>query len=427
MRVLFDISALGAGRAVPLYRSGIFRYVQHIAAGLATTDEAESVFCAGTAGLTVWERFSNLCAALDYWHSDDTLRAVPFSQNRIIKSLVGVVSSVGWQSASPLLRAFRSAVVQRVLEHNLSRLMEHALHEVDIFHSPYYALPTLKTSMRGLRRFLTVHDLLPVLHPEYFEPGADSHFKALLGSVGPADWVLCNSESTRNDLCACIPALDRSRAFVTLLAADPGLFYRCDDEEKRAEARQRYKIPEGPYVLSVCTIEPRKNLDHLVECFFDLVRQENLADLHLILVGSVGWKNQKVFDQIIHGGDARSRIILTGYIRNEDMAAIYSSALMFVYPSLYEGFGLPPLEAMQCGVPVITSNTSSLPEVVGDAGILVNPRDHDQLCSSMLEVYQSSSLRAALSAASLTRARQFSWQRCLSQTIDAYKKAAVTN
>jgi glycosyltransferase involved in cell wall biosynthesis len=119
----------------------------------------------------------------------------------------------------------------------------------------------------------------------------------------------------------------------------------------------------------------------------------------------------------------RDRIVMTGYVAEDDLAPLYSGALAFVYPSLYEGFGLPPLEAMQCGTPVITSNTSSLPEVVGDAGIMVDPLDQDALCDALSRVHGSAALRRELSRRSLARARQFSWERCIDQTLAAYRTA----
>ena len=142
-----------------------------------------------------------------------------------------------------------------------------------------------------------------------------------------------------------------------------------------------------------------------------------------MLVGTQGWDYNDIFEEIFKHEDIKKRIIITGYIPDEDLAALYSGALAFVYPSFYEGFGLPHLEAMQCGVPVITSNTCSLPEVVGDAGIMVDPTDADALCHSMLEIYNKSSLREAMSLKSIERAKQFSWEKCTQETLAAYKTA----
>ena len=117
----------------------------------------------------------------------------------------------------------------------------------------------------------------------------------------------------------------------------------------------------------------------------------------------------------------RHRIVITGYVPDEDLAALYSGAMVFVYPSFYEGFGLPPLEAMQCGVPVIVSNTSSLPEVVGDAGILVDPKDGDAICQGILNIYRDNILKMQMTANSLKNAERFSWKRCAEETLAAYR------
>lgn len=175
--------------------------------------------------------------------------------------------------------------------------------------------------------------------------------------------------------------------------------------------------------MSLNTLEPRKNLGHLIQCFRKLVYQEKINDLYLVLAGGKGWLYNKLFEEIYRCEALKDRVIVTGYVADEDLAALYSDALAFVYTSFYEGFGLPPLEAMQCGVPVITSNTSSLPEVVGDAGIMVAPTDADMLCHSMLALYTKSSLREAMSLKSLERAKQFSWEKCTQETLAAYKFA----
>ncbi len=137
----------------------------------------------------------------------------------------------------------------------------------------------------------------------------------------------------------------------------------------------------------------------------------------------MGWNYDKIFETLESCNSLKDSIILTGYVADEDLAALYSGALAFVYPSFYEGFGLPPLEAMQCGVPVITSNTSSFPEIVKDAGIMVDPTDTDAICSSILEIYRDPSLRKTMSQKSLERASFFSWDNCTRGTIAAYKAA----
>ena len=191
------------------------------------------------------------------------------------------------------------------------------------------------------------------------------------------------------------------------------------------QVRKKFGIPNGPYILSLSTLEPRKNIAQTIRCFVRLLEQEKIDDLSLVLVGSKGWDYDSIFEEIAASPKIRDRIIVTGYAADEDLAPLYSGATMFVYPSFYEGFGLPPLEAMQCGVPVITSNTSSLPEVVGEAGIMVDPHDADELSQAMLKIYNSTDARQRMSLESLEQAQKFSWKRCAEQTIDTYKAAVA--
>jgi glycosyltransferase involved in cell wall biosynthesis len=246
--------------------------------------------------------------------------------------------------------------------------------------------------------------------------------RKVFASLGREDWALCVSQSTKNDLCEHF-RIDGSRAFVTPLAAAPEIFHPCTDSDWICAVRWKYGIPAAPYYLSLNTLEPRKNMRHAITSFARLLREQNLPDLNYVLVGAKGWGYEPILKAIEEAGSIGERIICVGYVDEEDLAPLYSGALGFVYPSLYEGFGLPPLEAMQCGVPVITSNTSSLPEVVGNAGIMVDPYDEDELSQSMWEIYRNAPLRAQMQAKSIARAAEFSWDRCIAETVAAYRTA----
>jgi glycosyltransferase involved in cell wall biosynthesis len=300
--------------------------------------------------------------------------------------------------------------------------VEH-LARADIYHSPFHPLPKNAKQLPELKRFLTVSDLIAILYPEYFDTTVRRWMVDIINSLGTEEFVLCISQQTKNDLCNHRRDLDPERIFITHLAASD-LFHRRDDETRRAQVREKYNIPqEGPYFLSLSTMERRKNVEQVIKCFSRLVHEEGIKDLRLVLVGAQGLGYEGILNAIASFDIPRDSIVLTGYVADEDLAALYSGASGFIYLSLYEGFGLPPLEAMQCGTPVITSNTSSLPEVVGEAGIMVDPTDEDAICQSLLDVYRDAGLRAQMSRDSLDRARQFSWDRCVRETIAAYKTA----
>jgi glycosyltransferase involved in cell wall biosynthesis len=296
------------------------------------------------------------------------------------------------------------------------------LQQAQIYHSPFEKFPLEVKKSRHLKKFLTVYDLIPILYPHFFDFNEDSIVKDAISSLDSESWVLSISHATKNDLCNYSTAINPDKVIVTHLAASNS-FYPFDDQQKSQEICQKYNIPDAPYILSLSTLEPRKNIDHTIHCFLKLVQQEKLSDLNLVLVGTKGWNYDKIFAEISNNSHLEDRIIVTGYVADEDLAPLYSGALAFVYPSFYEGFGLPPLEAMQCGVPVITSNTSSLPEVVGDAGIMLDPKDEDSLCHSLLNLYNDENLRASMAEQSLKQAKKFSWEKCTQETINAYKIA----
>ncbi|MBD2121669.1 glycosyltransferase family 1 protein [Trichocoleus sp. FACHB-262] len=430
MKVLYDISVLGAGYYHPRARTGIFRVVENIAYGLASSKECDLSFCAG-------ESFQQLNCSLDYLKFSSLFKEISLPETDIIKIKRGLdtkicdlnleISNIGNEAQIRLLylkiwRKLLYSIDKIVGDKSNYLICPKSLEQTDIFHSPFYPIPEQARQRKNKYVFLTVYDLIPIMFPQFFEFDEDHLLNKILDSLDPESWVICISDSTKNDLCNKFPEIDPLRVFVTPLAASE-LFYPCNDPEQISSIRKKYNLPEAPYILSLSTLEPRKNIDHTIRCFVKLSQQEHIKDLYLVLVGTKGWDYSKIFDEISHHQYLKDRIIVTGYVADEDLAALYSGAIAFVYPSFYEGFGLPPLEAMQCGVPVITSNTSSLPEVVGDAGIMVSPTDADALCQSMLEIYNNPSLRETMSLSSIERSKQFSWEKCTQETINAYKTA----
>jgi glycosyltransferase involved in cell wall biosynthesis len=295
------------------------------------------------------------------------------------------------------------------------------LDDADIYHSPVFAIPQEVRKSNVKQVFITSYDIIALLYPQYFEKDTIDMVKSIVNSITRDTWVLCISEATRNDLLNYLKdKIDPKKTVVTELAASEN-FYRSLNKDHNKQIRIKYNIPECPYILSLCTLEPRKNIESVIKGFVRIVQQENIPDLNLVLGGAKGWLFDKIFDELEASSTIKERIIVTGYLADDDLASVYSDALAFVYPSFYEGFGLPPLEAMQCGTPVITSNTSSLPEVVGDAGIMVEPTDLDALCQAMLTIYKNSSVREQMVQKSLERASKFSWERCAGETLKAYK------
>ncbi len=306
----------------------------------------------------------------------------------------------------------------------LERIDERVLSEMDVYHSPFLPVPAVIKRHPRVKRFTTVYDVIALTHPQFFVPGVISMMRRLINSFDATDHVLCISEATRIALLEHAPKLDSSRVGVTPLAAGSA-FYPETDPERIAAVRRRVGLPpSAPYFLSLCTLEPRKNLEMVVRCFARLKQEGSVdSETRLVLVGNLGWKTEKLFSSLEEARACRDSILLTGFVPDEDLAALYSGALAFVYLSWLEGFGLPPLEAMQCGVPVICSNTSSLPEVVGDAGISLAPDDSDGVAAAMADLAADAGRRRELSARALVRARLFSWERFVRQNFDAYRRA----
>lgn len=293
----------------------------------------------------------------------------------------------------------------------------------DLFHCPHIDLPD-RGITGGLPCVITVYDLIPAIRPDFVGPERANRFKNRLARIDiNSDWVICISERTRQDFCD-YTGMSPDRCFVAPLAVGP-VFRPIVDPDAIIASRRRYGIPEGNYFLTLGAPQPRKNIAHLIRSFFRLREESNRSDVYLVIAGSKdqGWMYDEIFATAGNSNKHRSNVIFTGYVSDEDLPALYSGAVAFVFPSLYEGFGMPPLEAMACGAPVISSNSSSLPEVVGNAGLMVDPHDEDALCQAMLDVYSDDSLRQDMSLRGMERARSFTWQKWADQTVAVYQAA----
>lgn len=298
-------------------------------------------------------------------------------------------------------------------------LFENLFKDAEIFHSFYYPINKELNKYPHLKKLVTIHDLIPILFP-------DLHFtsdliKEIIASIGKDGYAVCVSENTKKDLLNYAPYLNPNHVFVNLLAASDELFYVCKDQMKFQSIKQKYNLPEK-YFLSLGTLEPRKNVDHVIRTFLKLIKTEKIDDLSLVLVGSKGWDYDRIFNEYENAEEFKDRIIFTGRVPDEDLASLYSNAHSFYYMSLYEGFGLPPLEAMQCGVPTVTSNTSSLPEVVGEGGITLEPKDEKALHQTMLNLYVDENFRQMYSEKGLQQSKKFSWELSAERQIEIYKK-----
>lgn len=269
--------------------------------------------------------------------------------------------------------------------------------------STYYPIPDW-VHLSDIPACLIVHDLIPLRHPEWFPTDMNQYqLRSTIDSVTEKDKVICVSEYTKKDFLYYQPDFPQDSVFVAYEAA-ADIFRPTPLSEELA---QRLNIQKDSFILSVCTLEKRKNLQMVVDAY-SLLLQNGQAMPKLVLTGAKGWKTGDLFDKIERiNGQYPDSIVITGYISDEELAALYSNCRVFVYPSLYEGFGLPPLEAMQCGARVITSSVTSLPEVVGEIGITVSPTDIEDM-KQALHTAISSPYNSELS---INHASRFSWQK----------------
>jgi len=290
---------------------------------------------------------------------------------------------------------------------------------IDLFHSPDFVLPPV----RRTPALLTVHDLSFLRVPECFVPGFRGYLEgAVSRGVRRADHILADSESTRSDLIE-LMAVSPDRTTVVY----PGIearFTRIEDAKALARVRRRYQLP-GRFVLGLGTLQPRKNFEGLIHAFGQLVgggsRRQELADLHLVICGGQGWLSEGLPDWATHHG-LSERVHFPGYVRDEDLPALYSLASVFAFPSFYEGFGLPVLEAMACGTPVVAANNSSLPEVVGEAGLLVDAGSADQLAHALHRLLTESDLAVELTSRGRAHAAKFTWERAATELRGLYAR-----
>lgn len=287
---------------------------------------------------------------------------------------------------------------------------------VDLLHSLHYTRPLVLPCAS----VVTFHDMTFFLFPHLHTRSKRLFFpRAILYSARKADALVAISESTRQDAIRLL-GIPPHKIFTTPLGVSPD--YRPVSEASLLEeVRRRYRLPEK-FILYVGLVEPRKNLPLLLKAYKSLTRQRQ--DYPLVIVGRFGWMYEQVIRQI-DLLELKEKVHFAGYVPAQDLPIVYNLADVFVYPSLYEGFGLPPLEAMACGTPVITTAVSSMPEHVGEAGILVPAQDEQALSQAILAVLGDQALREQLAILGPRQAARFTWKRTAQETLRVYQQLST--
>jgi len=285
--------------------------------------------------------------------------------------------------------------------------------KVDILHQPCFSLPLFY----GGKIVATIHDLIAVKYGEDIPFFSRMYFSKWMPlTYKKADAIISISEHTKRDIIKYF-RIPEEKITVIYEAANAS-YKKIDDQKGIGDVRKKYQTGDK-YLLHIGTLNPRKNLLFLVDVFSEVIKKHK--DYNLVIVGKEGWYFDQLYEKV-KKLDLKNKIRFTGYIDEKDKAYLYNGASLFVFPSLYEGFGLPPLEAMSCGIPVISSKTSSMPEVVGDAGILLSPNDKKSWIKNINNVLSDKKLQKQMSEKSLERAKYFSWEKCAKQTLKVYER-----
>ncbi|MFH1671371.1 MAG: glycosyltransferase family 1 protein [Candidatus Portnoybacteria bacterium] len=288
------------------------------------------------------------------------------------------------------------------------------LGQTDTYFNPHFFVSPVSSKCR---KVMTFHDLSFVHHPEFFSWRKRLWQRFLMKTkeeAKKADKIIAVSESTKNDL---INLYQIKEEKIKVIYSGVGEQFRpIDDKRKKEEIREKYNLPDS-FILYFGTIEPRKNIIGLVKAF-ELIRKK--YSIRLVIAGTKGWLFKDVF-RAVRKSRYRKDIAFTGFVQEEDKPILYNLAQVFVYPSFFEGFGFPPLEAMACGAPTIVSNNSSLPEVVGNGAIMIDPNNIDELAWATEMALGDSNLRKQLIKRGLIQANNFSWDKCARETLEVLK------
>ncbi len=373
MKIGFDISA----QSLP--RSGIGQYQVHLLRALLSIDQ-DNFYHFYAFNLRNRQRFDDIQFPFDNYK----LNVIPIPQRLI---------TLWWMM-------FSRPSLERVAG------------ECDLYHVSEICIQPA----RKAKTVAMVHDLTTLLFPEHHVKSNVFLHNQRFKRIKRVDGILTNSQATKADI---VKHLDihPDKIFVTHLGADRR-FHQMEKEDVYP-ILQKYSLTK-PYILFVGTLEPRKNVETLIRAFNQLKQVHNIPH-ELVLVGQKGWLYRSILEAI-ESSPFKSDIRQVDYVPDSDVPALMNGAEVFAYPSFYEGFGLPVLEAMQCGVPVVTSNISSLPEVGGEACLYIHPESADELSETLYKVIRDKSFQKTLSEKGICRAKQFSWEKCAEKTLKAYQE-----
>jgi len=284
---------------------------------------------------------------------------------------------------------------------------------VDVFHQPNF----ISARKGSFKKIVTIHDLSTKIYPEQKPFNARWYYNMYVSNtIRKADIIMAVSENTKKDIIK-FYGINKNKIKV-IYEGVMDYFRVISEKELLNSVRIKYALPDE-FIFFVGTIEPRKNLVRLLKAFSEVIKDAN-KNIFLVIAGYKGWLT-KPFFRMLNELSISKKVLLLGYVDEEDLPALYNLAKIFVFPSIYEGFGIPPLEAMACGTPVIASNASSIPEIVGDSAILVDPYDEKILANEIMNLLKDNDWQKELSEKGLKRAKLFSWEKMAREVLEIYK------
>jgi glycosyltransferase involved in cell wall biosynthesis len=294
------------------------------------------------------------------------------------------------------------------------------LNTINVYFSPVFAIPFHIKKISRIHHFVMLYDTIPSVFPYFYTELnlKNSWYTRLTESLDKGTYYFCISEHVKKDFLKYFGSkLDESSMFVTHIASSHPLYPLCNQTKLNNILKNHHILYSDKYILSLCSLEPRKNLVFTIKAFVRFIQKHNIQDLCFYICGTtLNTTYIRNFEEAMDGlGIYKEKIVRLGYVDDEDVNTLYSNALFFTYISRYEGFGLPPLEAMQAGTPVITSDNSSLPEVVGDAAITIDCDSEEQCIKAFEDLYFNEALRKEYIAKGLERAKLFSWEKTVNK------------
>lgn len=395
-----DISVLGTALVYRKHRTGVHRMCSELFREFARRDAALELLSSGRAA---WLEFpSRLAFDRDWrragWKFLPRKTRIPGIYFLLLGAAraAAAAKDKGWISEGAL-----AGFLQFLGVFLSPRLADFT---APVYYSPAHALPRVPA---GVRRCITLYDMIPIKFPQWYDES--DGFRRIIGSIAAEDTVVAISECSRADW------LEHSRAPAERAEVIPcGVsddFRPCEDEGEIAAVKQRYGVAAKRLVLAVGTLEPRKNLETLVRAFLSLRGEQGFSDTVLLLIGPKGWKNDDLFALLQARPEAAEAVRLAGFVPDADLPKLYAACDLFVFPSLYEGFGLPVAEAMKCGAAVLCGRHSSLPEVGGEAVAYADVTSMEALREGLRALLLDPEALKSLRARALARGKTFGWNR----------------